>query len=394
MKKVLLCLVFLVCLLKAVTIDELVKHTNENNYDLKSIDKSIQIANYQIELSKKWQNPVLSLGVNDMYLSSKNNENMKTSFVGISQVISTAGKLDIKEKIAQKDRNIQSLNLEDKRLELESKVYEYAYNILILEKKYKFFEEFDKNIKKTERLFTSLYKYEKASQNDILNSQISSMQIELEKQNLKNTIDNLYLQLEQITYTKIDKIQESININKIDLLVINQDHPKFKTLEESANKSKNLAELESAKKTPDVEVSLGYFQKEDDSNYVNLSLSFPLPIYKTEDASRLQARMNTNETNDKLEQLKHNFKIQSEILKNTLNTSYNNYNLIKEKIIPIQEKIQKNLEIYNSFDKVNPQESISNLNELILYETKSLDELQKYYEAYSQLIYFTNKGIK
>ena len=202
------------------------------------------------------------------------------------------------------------------------------------------------------------------------------------------------MQLEQITYTKIDKIQESININKIDLLVINQDHPKFKTLEESANKSKNLAELESAKKTPDVEVSLGYFQKEDDSNYVNLSLSFPLPIYKTEDASRLQARMNTNETNDKLEQLKHNFKIQSEILKNTLNTSYNNYNLIKEKIIPIQEKIQKNLEIYNSFDKVNPQESISNLNELILYETKSLDELQKYYEAYSQLIYFTNKGIK
>ena len=133
MKKVLLCLVFLVCLLKAVTIDELVKHTNENNYDLKSIDKSIQIANYQIELSKKWQNPVLSLGVNDMYLSSKNNENMKTSFVGISQVISTAGKLDIKEKIAQKDRNIQRLNLEDKKLELESKVYEYAYNILILE---------------------------------------------------------------------------------------------------------------------------------------------------------------------------------------------------------------------------------------------------------------------
>ena len=68
--------------------------------------------------------------------------------------------------------------------------------------------------------------------------------------------------------------------------------------------------------------------------------------------------------------------------------------LIKEKIIPIQEKIQKNLETYNSFDKVNPEESISNLNELILYETKSLDELQKYYEAYSQLIYFTNKGIK
>ena len=34
-----------------------------------------------------------------------------------------------------------------------------------------------------------------------------------------------------------------------------------------------------------------------------------------------------------------------------------------------------------------PQESITNLNELITYETKALDELQKYYESYSQLLY-------
>ena len=101
-----------------------------------------------------------------------------------------------------------------------------------------------------------------------------------------------------------------------------------------------------------------------------------------------------NETNDKLEQLKHNFSMQSEILKNSLNSSYTNYNLIEEKIIPIKQKIQKNIETYNSFDKIKPQESIKNLNELISYETKAIDELQKYYEAYSALLYFTNKGIK
>jgi hypothetical protein len=41
-----------------------------------------------------------------------------------------------------------------------------------------------------------------------------------------------------------------------------------------------------------------------------------------------------------------------------------------------------------------PEESIKNLNELITYETKALDEALKYYESYSQLIYFTNKGLK
>ena len=398
MKKILLCFSLTVYLLSAVTIDELVKNTNENNYDLKSIDKSIEVANHQISLSKKWQNPTLSLGLNDLWLndlSSRDKEAMQASFIGLSQVIPTGSKLEIKEKIAQKDRNIQILNLEDKKLELESKVFEYVYTILLLERKYKLLESYEQNIKKLETLFTSLYKYQKVTQNEILNSQISALDISLQKQNLKNMIDNSYLKLEQITYTKIDKIDENIDIKKINLLTINQEHPKFKTLEEMANKSKNMADLEAEKKIPDMMLNVAYFQRDSKFNdYVNVSVSFPLPIYDTENTARLQAKMNMNETNDRLEQLKHNFSMQGEILKNSLNSSYTNYNLIEEKIIPIKEKIQKNIETYNSFDKIKPQESIKNLNELISYETKAIDELQKYYEAYSALLYFTNKGIK
>ncbi len=398
MKKILLCFSLTVCLLSAVTIDELVKNTNENNYDLKSIDKSIEVANHQISLSKKWQNPTLSLGLNDLWLndlSSRDKEAMQASFIGLSQIIPTGSKLEIKEKIAQKDRNIQILNLEDKKLELESKVYEYVYTILLLEKKYNLLESYEQNIKKLEALFTSLYKYQKVTQNEILNSQISALDIGLQKQNLKNMIDNSYLKLEQITYTKIDKIDENIDIKKINLLTINQEHPKFKTLEEMANKSKNMADLEAEKKIPDLMLNVAYFQRDSKFNdYVNVSVSFPLPIYDTENTARLQAKMNMNETNDRLEQLKHNFSMQGEILKNSLNSSYTNYYLIEEKIIPIKEKIQKNIETYNSFDKIKPQESIKNLNELISYETKAIDELQKYYEAYSALLYFTNKGIK
>ena len=47
-----------------------------------------------------------------------------------------------------------------------------------------------------------------------------------------------------------------------------------------------------------------------------------------------------------------------------------------------------------TFDDVKPQESIKNLNELITYQIKAIDEQQKYYEAYSGLIYYSNKGIK
>ncbi|MBD3831047.1 MAG: hypothetical protein IE890_11270, partial [Arcobacter sp.] len=53
-----------------------------------------------------------------------------------------------------------------------------------------------------------------------------------------------------------------------------------------------------------------------------------------------------------------------------------------------------NIETFNTFDDVKPQESIKNLNELITYQIKAIDEQQKYYEAYSGLIYYSNKGIK
>uniref|UniRef100_UPI004047F7EA TolC family protein n=2 Tax=Aliarcobacter sp. TaxID=2321116 RepID=UPI004047F7EA len=398
MKKILLCSSLTISLLSAVTIDELVKSTYENNYDLKSIEKSIKRTEQQIKLSKNWQNPMLSFGLTDLWVNdikARDKEAMQATFVGISQVIPTGSKLNIQEKIAKKDKNIQAQTLEDKKLELESKIYEYVYTILILEEKYKLLNSYEENIKKLESLYNSLYKYQKVTQNEILNSQISSLDINLQKQTLKSMIDNSYLKLEQITYLNIDKIDEKINIKKVEKIEINKEHPQFKILEENAKKSKDRAALERAKKIPDVQLSVAYFQRDDKFNdYLNVSLSFPLAIYSTEDTARLQANINANETNDKLEQLKHNYSFQIELLKNSLNTSYNNYYLIGQKIIPLKQKIQKNIEAYNSFEKIKPQESIKNLNELIIYETKAIDELQKYYESYSQLIYFTNKGIK
>lgn len=398
MLKIVLASSLTLSLLSAISIDELVNSTFENSYDLKSVEKSIEVANQQISIAKKWQNPILSMGINDLWIndfSSRNKEAMQASFIGISQVIPTGDKLEIKEKIASKEKNIKFYDFEDKKLELTSKINELVYNILLAEEKYRLLEEFEKNLEKLESLYGSLYKYQKATQNEIINSQISTVELKIQKQNLKNLIDNSYLKLEQITYTKIDKIDEKLEIKKVDLLIENSSHPKFKSLEENSSKQQSIAELERAKKIPDVQVSLAYFQRDDKFNdYVNMAVSIPLPIYDTENVTRVQAKMSANETNDKLEQLKHNFDIQSKILKNNLNNAYENYNLIGQKIIPLKEKIQKNIETFNTFDDVKPQESIKNLNELITYQIKAIDEQQKYYEAYSGLIYYSNKGIK
>ena len=383
-------------LLSAVTIDELVKNSFEKNYDLKSLDKSIAVANEQIKVSKNWENPMLEFKTYNIGLN-KPLSNQKEYGVEISQVIPLGNRLDIEESIAKKDRNIKMFDLEDKKLELESKIYEYSYNILILEKRYKLIENYLKNVEKLQDLYSSLYKYQKASLNEILNTKVSYLDLKLEQENLKTTIDNLYLNLELISYEKVQTIDENIDIKEINKASINeearQNHPKVQTLNEDSLRYKDMASLEEARKYSDVTLSVEYMQSvEQDS--ANISVGIPLPLYKTENVNALKAKLNSNETNHKLDSFLHNLSLQSDIYLNNLNQSARNYRLIQKEIISLKQRIQENIENFNSFNLVKPQESIDNLNELITYETKALDEALKYYENYAQLIYFTNRGIK
>ena len=207
----------------------------------------------------------------------------------------------------------------------------------------------------------------------------------------------LYLNLELISYEKVQTIDDRIDIKEINKASINQEfnltHPKVQTLQEDSLKYKDMANLEEAKKYSNVTLSVEYMQNQE-QDYANVSVGIPLPLYKTENVNALKAKLNSNETNDKLDSFLHNLSLQSDIYLNNLNQSARNYKLIQKEIIPLSKKIQENIENYNSFDIVKPQETIDNLNELIKYETKALDEALKYYESYSQLIYFTNRGLK
>lgn len=395
MLKILFSSSLVISLLGAVSIDELVNDSFEKNYDIKSLEKSIEIANHQIAIAKNWENPMIAFKTNEI-MFDKPLSNQKEYGVELSQAIPIGRKLDIEENIAKNDRNIQIYSLEDKKLELESKIYEYSYNILIFEKRYELLNTYQKNLKKLENLNTLLQKYEKATLNEVIDAQISSLDLKLEQENLKNSIDNLYLNLEQITYKKVDSITQNLDIKRVDKEKVTSNlssHPQVKTLEENSTKYSQMASLEDAKKFSSVTLSLEYMQNKE-QDYGNVTVAIPLPIYKTENVNRIKAKLNANETNDKLDSLLHNLSLETQIYVNNLNQNVRNYEVIQKEIIPLKQKIQKNIENYNSYEKSNPQDSIKNLNELITYELKALDEVQKYYENYSKLLYYSNKGIK
>lgn len=396
MKKIVFILVVIENFLFGSSIEEIVQNSLKNNFDIQSVEKSIQIANYEIKQSKNWENPMLSFKANNIMLNKNYLNDQKEYGIELSQIIPIGDKLNLEERIAKKDKLIEEQNLEDLKLELESKIYSYSYSILIVENRLKLLNDYEKNLNYLEQLYTKQYTYDKASLNDILNTQISKYDLQMQINELKITRDNLYLNLEQISYLNIDKIDEKlilkdINEQNIDDFIVS--HPKIEVLKTKVLKYKDTAQLEEEKKFSNITLAVEYMQNKE-QDYANLTMSIPLPIYNNENINKLKANLNTNKTNDKLENEIHNLEIQTKILLNNIKQYKTNFNILQEKIIPIKQKIQKVQQEYLKVDKAGLKESIENLNELITLELKSTELMEKYFQNYSELIYYSNKGVK
>ncbi len=396
MKKVVFTSLIFASYLFGTSIENIVQKSLQNNFDIKSLENSIEIANFQIKQAKNWENPMIRFKANDIMLNKNYLNNQKEYGIELSQAIPIGKKLELEESIAKKDKLLQEQTLQDIKLEFESKIYLYSYTILILENRLKLLNEYQKNLNRLEELYTKLYSYDKVSLNEILNTQISKYDLQMKINELQTTKDNLYLSLEQISYEKIDKIDDSLVLKDINRQQIEEQlifHPKIQTLQTTSQKYKDTAQLEDAKKFSSITLALEYMQNKE-QDYANITMSMPLPIYNTENINKLKANLNTNETNNKLDSQIHNLRLQTKIYLNNLEQYKTNYKILQEKIVPIKQKIQKVLEEFVGFDKESLKENLNSLNELIDYEMKASEQLEKYFENYSQLIYYSNKGVK
>lgn len=396
MKKVVFTSLIFASYLFGTSIENIVQKSLQNNFDIKSLENSIEIANFQIKQARNWENPMISFKANDIMLNKNYLNNQKEYGIELSQAIPIGKKLELEESIAKKDKLLKEQTLQDIKLEFESKIYLYSYTILILENRLKLLNEYQKNLNRLEELYTKLYSYDKVSLNEILNTQISKYDLQMKINELQTTKDNLYLSLEQISYEKIDKIDDSLVIKDINRQQIEEQlifHPKIQTLQTTSQKYKDTAQLEDAKKFSSITLALEYMQNKE-QDYANITMSMPLPIYNTENINKLKANLNTNETNNKLDSQIHNLRLQTKIYLNNLEQYKTNYKILQEKIVPIKQKIQKVLEEFVGFDKESLKENLNSLNELIDYEMKASEQLEKYFENYSELIYYSNKGVK
>ncbi len=394
MKKLALSLCLIPFLASALEIKEIVNKTYENNKQLQSLQKAIEISKENIKLSTKYQNPILTIGANDVYFDeplTRDKEAMQAQYIAISQNFESSDKLLFKEEISKVSKEEKSYLLDEKKLILKSNIYANSWKILTTQEKIEVLKKYEQNIEKLIELAYRYYEVGKTNQNDILKLKIDLVNNNIKIKKLQNNVDNLFLDLQKISYENIEKIDDNENLkNNIDLKIDYENHPKMKILDAQINKFNLNSKLENEKKFSDFKVTAAYFNRDTKfKDYANISVSIPLAFNDRENIEVVKSKLNARAKKDELEDLKNEFKSQIKTIKNNLITSFENYELIVKTIMPIKQDILKNIENYSTFNNADLNTQIKSLNEILDYELKAVEFKENYFDNLAKSIYYT-----
>lgn len=389
MTKVLLAL-SLTTVVYGQSLETLLEKVKVQNLLLAQSQERIMIGTEEAELADIWDNPSLTIGANDLLIddiTARDREPMQTHFVTLSQKIPTAGKNDLKKSVALVERDISDASYHDSLSKVLSQVSGFAYQVAIIDKKLALIGKYQRNVRRLKHLETKRLEVGKSTQSTVEKSKILAKKLVIKRRKLLTTKRALLYKVEQVAYEKVFHIDVPLVMDKsieIDL----SKHPIMIATTLGVKKAKEKLKLQRAAKIPDVKLGVGYFQREDRSDYLALNVGFSLPVRGKEERKIKIALLKESQARTLLKSHAFTLGREVDILKELMADSLANYRLIKKEILPKQRYIYKLLEKDIFTKNASATQLLQNLNESIMLELEAYGEMESYFAAYSRLIYF------
>ena len=287
--KLLFALSLLVASLHASSLNNLIEKALKSHPSLLIIKERISFAENNILLSRKFSNPKLILGINDIQtddITNRSIERMQTSSVSIEQQLPYFGKRDAKELSANALKEIQMLTLEDSKTELISKIKQSAYKTWELKTLYEIICKFESL---TEQSIDLSSAYSATSPNQhmgIMSATMSLSDLRIKKNILLQNLESEFATLSFLTASDISDLTMELNINKlpniIELANLTKNNFKIKIKKTFIEEAKATLRLKDLNHYSDPTIKAGYYYRENFEDYLSISLGVPLPIYGSE----------------------------------------------------------------------------------------------------------------
>ncbi|MBP1681091.1 MAG: heavy metal efflux system protein [Proteobacteria bacterium] len=274
---------------------ELVSLAYSHNHELKALENEILAIEKEVDLSKIWENPMLSLGVNDIFLSEPltRNQEMQNEAISLSQKIPLGGKLDIKESIALQDVAIKRLELQTKKLEMQQEIATLEQTYVRINQDLALVAKYEKILEDLKNAHLA-YNTTSAHYVDTLNNTILQKNLSIEKKTLLKEKASIDRKLESILaismpewYAKEGLLSYGLSDEEKRL----EKAPKLQLQNLQSTKELLNLRYEKATKIPDVTISLGYNRRQGRDDYAFLGFEIPLPIYGKENLSIQKAKL-------------------------------------------------------------------------------------------------------
>lgn len=274
---------------------ELLSLAYGHNHELKALENEILAIEKEVDLSKIWENPMLSLGVNDIFLSEPltRNQEMQNEAISLSQKIPLGGKLDIKESIALQDVAIKRLELQTKKLEMQQEIATLEQTYVRIMQDLALVAKYEKILEDLKNAHLA-YNTTSAHYVDTLNNTILQKNLSIEKKTLLKEKASIDRKLESILATSMPEWHAKEGLLSYALSDEEKRLEKAPKLQlQNLQSTKELLNLryEKATKIPDVTVSIGYNRRQGRDDYAFLGFEIPLPIYGKENLSIQKAKL-------------------------------------------------------------------------------------------------------
>ena len=285
------------CIVQAQSIDHLIHTALEKHPSLQTIEHRISAMDEKISLSQNFENPDLSLTINDMQFGdpfSRDLEPMQYQAVQFKQKFPWFGKLDARKSYTQAQKDVILDSLDAAKVKLAEEIRMTAYTIKEIEVRIgivqKYIDVSEQNIK----LYTSYASTDSKSHINSMNASLLLTKVKIKAANYKAILKSQKAKLTYLVQGNIHGLSTSLKMKKTKSL-----HYYLSKIEENpiyhmslSKKKVALANqtLQDLDKMPDPYVKAGYFNRQAYSDYASITIGASIPIYGSEKLKTQAAR--------------------------------------------------------------------------------------------------------
>lgn len=275
--------------LQAHPIDDLVDYALKRHPSLEAIRHRIEGMNARIAKSKRWQNPDLSITINDIQFSDISDraiEPMQFESFSVKQTLPWFGKTEAKARVQKSRKAVMLESYEAAKVALALRIRQSAYGVAELERRIAVLKKYIQVARTNIALFTDTIATNTASHAQSVAAELSLYKIEVRMERYRALLQAQREILAYLVGKNIERLKVPLRPHKPESLAYYLNklsrNPSLKRKAKRSELAYAVERLRDLEAIPDPYVKVGYHHRENYEDYGALSFGIAASIYGTE----------------------------------------------------------------------------------------------------------------